>query len=160
MVLDAAFKIHSHFGPGLLESVYEACLAQELRDKDLKVETQVPVPVFFNGTKLEVGYHIDLLVEDMVVVEIKSVEVLAPVIAIIGAAVSDRTMPLVAVLFVFVAFGAAVGDGDASKANAAEAFTVLAVGSTSLVYSRIGAGVSVGSQAFTNAIRRANPRWY
>lgn len=79
MVLDAAFKIHSHFCPGLLESVYEACLAQELRDKDLKVETQVPVPVFFNGTKLEVGYHIDLLVEDMVVVEIKSVEVLAPV---------------------------------------------------------------------------------
>lgn len=79
MVLDAAFKIHTHFGPGLLESVYETCLAQELRDKGLKIETQVAVPVYFNDTKLEVGYRIDLLVEDLVVVEIKSVEAIAPV---------------------------------------------------------------------------------
>lgn len=79
MVLDAAFKIHTHFGPGLLESVYEASLAQELRDRALQVETQVAVPVYFNDTKLEVGYRIDLLVEDLVVVEIKSVEAIAPV---------------------------------------------------------------------------------
>lgn len=79
LVLSAAFKIHSHFGPGLLESVYEACLAQELRDMGLTVETQVPVPVFFNQVKLEVGYRIDLLVEACVLVEVKSVEALAPV---------------------------------------------------------------------------------
>jgi GxxExxY protein len=78
VVLDAAFKIHSHFGPGLLESVYEACLAQELRDRGLKVETQVPVPVYFNSVKMEVGFRIDLLVEDLVIVEVKSVEALAP----------------------------------------------------------------------------------
>jgi GxxExxY protein len=79
VVLDAAFKIHSHFGPGLLESVYEACLAQELRDQGLLVETQVPVPVYFNSVKMEVGFRIDLLVEALVVVEVKSVESLAPV---------------------------------------------------------------------------------
>jgi GxxExxY protein len=79
VVLDAAFRIHSHFGPGLLESVYEACLAQELRDQGLTVETQVPVPVYFNGVKMEVGFRIDLLVEGLVIIEVKSVEALAPV---------------------------------------------------------------------------------
>jgi GxxExxY protein len=79
LVLDASFKIHSHFGPGLLESVYEACLAQELKDTGLRVLTQVPVPVVFNQVKLEVGYRIDLTVEDLVLVEIKSVEAIAPV---------------------------------------------------------------------------------
>jgi GxxExxY protein len=79
LVLDASFKIHSHFGPGLLESVYEACLAQELKDIGLRVLSQVPIPVIFNQVKLEVGYRIDLTVEDLVLVEIKSVEAIAPV---------------------------------------------------------------------------------
>lgn len=78
-VLEASFKIHTHFGPGLLESVYESCLAQELRDMGLRVETQVPVPVVFNRVKLEVGYRIDILVEDCVLIEVKSVEAIAPV---------------------------------------------------------------------------------
>ncbi len=79
IILKVAFKVHSHFGPGLLESVYESCLAQELRDMGLRVETQVPVPVYFNQVKLEIGYRIDLLVDDSVLVEVKSVEAIAPV---------------------------------------------------------------------------------
>jgi GxxExxY protein len=78
-ILDAAFRVHSHFGPGLLESLYETCLAHELRTAGFRVETQVPVPVYYDGIKMEVGYRIDLLVEDLVVVEVKSVEALAPV---------------------------------------------------------------------------------
>src|SRR5437879_13803909 len=72
LVLDAAFKIHSHFGPGLLESVYEACLAQELKDAGLNVQTQVPVPVIFNSVKLEAGYRIDVVVENADLVAIKN----------------------------------------------------------------------------------------
>lgn len=79
LVLAAAFKIHSHFGPGLLESVYESCLAQQLRDEGLFVETQVPVPVYFNGVKLEVGCRMDLLVDHCVLVEVKSVDTIGPV---------------------------------------------------------------------------------
>lgn len=79
LVLDAAYKVHTHFGPGLLESVYENCLAQELKTMGVNVLTQVPVPVVYEGIKLEVGYRIDLLVEDAVVVEVKSIEALAPV---------------------------------------------------------------------------------
>jgi GxxExxY protein len=78
-ILDAAFRIHSHFGPGLLESVYETCLAHELRKMGLTVETQVPVPVYYDGVKMDVGYRLDLLVENLVIVEVKSVELLAPV---------------------------------------------------------------------------------
>jgi GxxExxY protein len=70
-ILDAAFRIHSHFGPGLLESVYETCLAHELRKMGLTVET--------HGVKMDVGYRLDLLIENLVIVEVKSVELLAPV---------------------------------------------------------------------------------
>ena len=78
-VINAAMKVHSRLGPGLLESAYEACLVQELRQRGVHVETQVPVPVVYEGIKLEAGYRIDLLVEGKVVVEIKSVEAIAPV---------------------------------------------------------------------------------
>ena len=78
-VISAAMKIHSTLGPGLLESVYEACLAEELRSAGFHVETQVPVPVVYGQTKLEIGFRIDLLVENTVIVEIKSVEAIAPV---------------------------------------------------------------------------------
>ena len=78
-VVDAAMKVHTALGPGLLESTYEACLAQELRLMGLDVKTQVPLPVVYQGIKLDVGYRIDMLVEDSVIVEVKSVDGIAPI---------------------------------------------------------------------------------
>jgi len=72
-------KVHSILGPGLLESVYQACLAQELRSRDLEVATQVALPVVYEGQKLEVGYRIDLIVQHRVVLEVKSVDSLHPI---------------------------------------------------------------------------------
>ena len=76
LILDAAFRVHSAIGPGLLESAYEACLAYELRNNGLHVLTQVPLPLVYKEVKLDVGYRLDLLVEDLVLVEIKSVDAL------------------------------------------------------------------------------------
>ena len=73
-VIAAALKVHSALGPGLLESAYEAFLAHELRKPGLTVETQVGLPVVYDGIKLDLGYRIDMLVNDLVVVELKSVE--------------------------------------------------------------------------------------
>ena len=73
-ILNSAFKVHSILGPGLLESAYQACLAYELRKKGLKVEEEKPLPLVYEEVKLEVGYRIDLLVENKVVVELKTVE--------------------------------------------------------------------------------------
>lgn len=78
-VIDSAMRVHTELGPGLLESAYEACLAEELRKIDVHVETQAPVPLVYRGVRLECGYRIDLLVENSVVVEVKSVEAIAPV---------------------------------------------------------------------------------
>jgi GxxExxY protein len=79
-VLDAAFRVHNALGPGLLESAYVACLAHELRKTGLQVRTEVPVAVVYDGVQLtDVGYRMDLLVEEQFVVEVKSVEALAPV---------------------------------------------------------------------------------
>jgi GxxExxY protein len=75
----AAFKVHSILGPGLLESVYEFALAHELSKMGYDVWTQVGLPVVYDGIKLELGYRIDLLVNDLIVVEIKSVDALADV---------------------------------------------------------------------------------
>jgi GxxExxY protein len=77
--LDAAFKVHTALGPGLLESAYEACLAYELRNEGLTVLTQVPLPLIYKEVRLDAGYRLDLLVEDMVVVEIKAVDALAAI---------------------------------------------------------------------------------
>ena len=79
IVVDTTFKIHYRLGPGLLESVYEAILAHELRQLGLTVETQVPVAVVWNELKLEVGFRADIIVERKLVVELKSVEEIAPV---------------------------------------------------------------------------------
>ena len=79
IILDAAFRVHSALGPGLLESAYEACLAYDLRSEGLNVLTQVPVPLIYREIKLEIGYRLDPLVEDLVVVELKSVDALAPI---------------------------------------------------------------------------------
>ena len=78
-VIFAAMKVHSHLGPGLLESAYEACLAHELRKQGMRVAQQVGLPVVYDGEKIDLGYRIDLIVEDVVVVEIKSVEAINPV---------------------------------------------------------------------------------
>ena len=78
-VRGAIFKIHTELGPGLLESVYETALAYELVKENLKVRTQVGVPMIYEGIKLEVGFRIDLLVEEKIIIEVKSVENLTDV---------------------------------------------------------------------------------
>ncbi len=78
-VVDAAFKIHRIFGPGLLESAYQACLAYELRKRGLKVEVEIPVPLVYEEVKLDVGFRIDLFVEGKLIVELKAVEALLPI---------------------------------------------------------------------------------
>ena len=78
-VLDAAFKVHTGLGPGLLESVYEACLAYEIHKSGLKVETQVAFPVVYEGVHVDAGLRMDMLVEKCVIVEIKSVETMNPI---------------------------------------------------------------------------------
>ena len=77
-VLDAAFHVHTVLGPGLLESVYEAALTLELRKRGLRVEVQKAIPVFYEGTQLDVGFRADLVVEGLVLVELKSVEAVTP----------------------------------------------------------------------------------
>ena len=77
-VVDGGIKVHSALGPGLLESAYEACLAYELRKRGLTVLTQVPLPIVYDQVRLDVGYRIDLLVEECVVVELKTVTRMSP----------------------------------------------------------------------------------
>jgi GxxExxY protein len=79
LIIDTALSIHRRLGPGLLESVYLAVLAHELRKRGLHVETEVPIPVVWEEVKLEVGFRADLVVEAVVIVELKSVEAVAPV---------------------------------------------------------------------------------
>ena len=78
-VVDAAMKIHSALGPGLLESAYAACLKHELIKRGLRVSCEVPLPVVYDAVRLEAGYRLDLVVEDTVVVELKAIEALAPI---------------------------------------------------------------------------------
>src|SRR5688500_8476553 len=79
VVVGAALKIHKTLGPGLLESVYQATLSFELQRRGLAVVQQLGLPVFYEGAKLELGFRVDLLVCEKVVIEIKSVETLAPI---------------------------------------------------------------------------------
>lgn len=78
-VIGAAIEVHRVLGPGLLESAYEACLCHELHLRGLPFKRQEPVPVSYKGVRLDCGYVIDLLVDDALVVELKTVEVLQPV---------------------------------------------------------------------------------
>jgi len=73
-VIGAAIEVHKQLGPGLLESSYEACLHYELRERGLEVKSQVLVPILYKGFQLDAGYRLDILVENRVVLEIKSVE--------------------------------------------------------------------------------------
>ena len=78
-IIGAAIQVHRTLGPGLLESAYVACLAYELEKRGHKVELQKPVPLVYEQVKLECGYRMDLLVDSSVVVEVKSVDALAPI---------------------------------------------------------------------------------
>src|SRR5271157_3040629 len=78
-IVASAMHVHSVLGPGLLESAYQGCLAHELRKRGFEVSTQVGLPVVFDGEKIELGYRIDVVVENLVIVEIKSVDTLHPV---------------------------------------------------------------------------------
>ena len=78
-VVDAAFVVHSELGPGLLESAYEVCLAHELRKRHISVQTQVLLPVTYDGVEIDAGYRLDLIVADRVIVELKSVSQIAPI---------------------------------------------------------------------------------
>lgn len=78
-IVDSAIKVHRALGPGLLESAYQFCLAYELRKRGLQVETEVPQPVVYDGQRLDVGYRLDMLVENTVIIENKAVEAILPI---------------------------------------------------------------------------------
>jgi len=79
IIIGSAIAVHKELGPGLLESAYEACLAYELTEKGLAIERQKNLPVIYRGLKMDCGYRLDLLVEEKIVVEIKSVERIDPI---------------------------------------------------------------------------------
>ena len=79
IVVDCCYKIHTSFGPGLFESVYEEALVHELQKRGLKIERQKGIPVFYDEVKMELGFRADIIVENKVILELKSQEVLAPV---------------------------------------------------------------------------------
>lgn len=76
-VVDAAFKVHTRLGPGLLESVYERVMEFELNRRGISVERQIPIPVVYDNVSFEEGFRADLIVESLVIVELKSVEIVA-----------------------------------------------------------------------------------
>lgn len=79
-IIKAALRVHSELGPGLLESAYEACLLlYELRKAGLETKSQVPLPVIYDNVSLDIGYRIDLLIEDEIIVEVKAIEKIAAV---------------------------------------------------------------------------------
>ena len=78
-VLTAAFRVHSALGPGLLESAYQACLAYELHQMRLKADVQVALPVTYDQIRLEIGYRLDIVVEQQVILELKAVNQLLPI---------------------------------------------------------------------------------
>tara|TARA_A100001391_G_scaffold127819_1_gene87429 strand:- start:1311 stop:1691 length:381 start_codon:yes stop_codon:yes gene_type:complete len=78
-IIGASIEVHKPLGPGLLESTYEICLGHELKLMGLEVKQQVPLPVLYKDVKLNAGYRIDMIVENKVIIEIKSVDALAPI---------------------------------------------------------------------------------
>ena len=78
IIIDAAISIHRQIGPGLLETVYEAILAKELEKRGLKIERQKPIPIKFDGMKFEEGFRADIIVENKVILELKSIEKINP----------------------------------------------------------------------------------
>jgi GxxExxY protein len=78
-IVEGAFRVHRWFGPGLLESAYEVCLARELMDMGFQVEQQIPLPLEYRGVRLDAGYRLDLWVDRKVIVEVKAVDEIHPV---------------------------------------------------------------------------------
>lgn len=78
-IIGAALEVHKILGPGLLESTYEAALSYDLRERGMEVRTQVPMPLVYKGVHQDVGYRIDIIVQNKVIIEVKSIENLAPV---------------------------------------------------------------------------------
>ena len=78
-IIKAALRVHTELSPGLLESAYQACLVYELRKSGLEVRSEVPLPVTYDRVSLDIGYRIDLLVENEIIIEIKAIEKVAPV---------------------------------------------------------------------------------
>jgi GxxExxY protein len=79
IIVDTAYRIHTTIGPGLLESAYEAIFVHELRKRGLRVQRQVGVPIIYEDVAIEEGFRADMIVEDLVIIELKAVERLAPV---------------------------------------------------------------------------------
>ncbi len=73
-IIGAAMKVHSVLGPGLLESAYEGCLVHELKKRGFQVQSQVALPVYYDGISIELGYRLDLLIDNSIIVELKAVE--------------------------------------------------------------------------------------
>ncbi len=78
-IVGCAIEVHKHLGPGLLESVYEKCLLQELKEQGLSVKSQVQVPIYYKDTLLENDLKLDILVNDLIIIELKAVETIIPV---------------------------------------------------------------------------------
>jgi GxxExxY protein len=79
LIIEAAMKVHSALGPGLLESAYESCLLYELRKKGLKVVSQMVLPIFYDGINIDIGYRVDLMVGDSIILELKAIEKVMPI---------------------------------------------------------------------------------
>lgn len=79
LIIGSAMKVHTRLGPGLLESTYHACLTHELTNAGLVVQTQVALPLVYGGVHLDIGYRVDMIVGDLVVVEIKAVDSILPI---------------------------------------------------------------------------------
>ncbi len=79
IILDEAFYVHNAIGPGMLEHVYQNCLAHRLRQRGLYIETEKPIPVFFEGIKMDCGYRADLVVERKIIVDTKNIEAIADI---------------------------------------------------------------------------------
>jgi GxxExxY protein len=78
-IIGAAIEVHRHLGPGLLESIYQACMEKELELQNIQYESQKSLPVDYKGLKLDIGYRLDLLIENKIIVEIKTVDSISPV---------------------------------------------------------------------------------
>ncbi|MDA3929848.1 MAG: GxxExxY protein, partial [Prolixibacteraceae bacterium] len=78
-ILDASIEVHKILGPGLLESVYEHCLAKELTNRGISVSRQVPIPVVYKGERINLGFRIDLMVEDEIIIELKAIDLFSKV---------------------------------------------------------------------------------
>ncbi len=77
-IIGAAIQVHRTLGPGLMESTYEACLKYELEKRGLKIQSQVGLPVIYDGIKIDLGYRLDILVDDAVIIELKAVTTITP----------------------------------------------------------------------------------